>query len=220
MQARIEPSHPDSLVSGTTQQVELNTSTARALPIPLPPVEEQSRIVAKVDELMTLCDTLEVQQQVRRKIQNNLRQSALQAVASATSRDLQTAWTRLADNFGQLFNVPEDVRQLRDVVFDLALRGVFLPDSKLRPSNDYSDAEFGPLPIGWEWKTLADLSEYITSGSRGWKAYMSSAGDSFIRSQDIKHDALIFESPAFVNLPEKVEGNRCVRYVVTAEASA
>lgn len=179
------------------------------LSVMLPPLEEQSRIVAKVDELMALCDTLEKQQQARRKLQNNLRQSILQAVANSQSpHELQTAWTRLADNFGRLFYAPEDVRQLRDVIFDLALRGVFLTDSKPSPSVDSFDAEFGPLPIGWKWRTLAELSEYITSGSRGWKTYMASEGDSFIRSQDIKHDALIFESPAFVNLPDKVEGKR------------
>ena len=37
---------------------------------------------------------------------------------------------------------------------------------------------------------------------------MASEGDSFIRSQDIKHDKLIFENPVFVKLPEKVEGKR------------
>lgn len=64
------------------------------------------------------------------------------------------------------------------------------------------------LPKGWEWKTSADLSEYITSGSRGWKADMTSARDSFIRSQDIRQDALIYENPAFVSLPERVEDKR------------
>lgn len=135
VQSRIEPSHPDSLVSGTTQQVELNTSTARALPIPLPPIEEQSRIVAKVDELMALCDTLEAQQKTRRKLQNNLRQSTLQTVASALSRHgLQTTWTRLADNFGRLFHAPEDVDEFVAELKNMAVRGLLsLPSTSLSP---------------------------------------------------------------------------------------
>jgi type I restriction enzyme S subunit len=37
----------------------VNMSTVRAYPIPLAPLAEQRRIVAKVDELMALCDRLE-----------------------------------------------------------------------------------------------------------------------------------------------------------------
>lgn len=186
----------------------LGTESAREALFPFPPKKEQSQIVAKVDELMALCDKLELQQQTRRTLQNNLRQSTLQAVASATRpHELQTTWTRLAENFGQLFHAPEDIKELRDLASYLALRGVFLPESQLGAGAARSDAN-DTLPTGWVWKTLADLSEYVTSGSRGWKAYIASSGDPFIRSQDIKHDALIFENPAFVNLPVKVEGKR------------
>jgi type I restriction enzyme S subunit len=177
--------------------------------IPLAPIAEQSRIVAKVDELMALCDKLEVQQQERRKLQNNLRQSTLQAVAAASSpHELQAAWSRLEVNFGRLFSLPEDVRQLRDVVFDLALRGLLLPTSKTQIQIERGNEDRPPLPVGWQWMSLGGLSEYVTSGSRGWKAYLANEGDAFIRSQDIKHDALIFENPAHVALPERVEGKR------------
>ncbi|MFI8556887.1 restriction endonuclease subunit S [Pseudomonas putida] len=186
VQSRIEPSHPDSLVSGTTQQVELNTSTARALPIPLPPLEEQSRIVDKVDELMALCDKLEAQQQARRTLQNALRQSTLQAVANGTSPyELQTTWARLADSFGHLFHVPEDVADLRKMVSELAIRGT------LEVSNEPTDtstvdvylAELArkksgkrfaksvqvnddiPLPEGWRWVLLEDL---LSGSESGW----------------------------------------------------
>ncbi|MFI5446533.1 restriction endonuclease subunit S [Polaromonas sp. UC242_47] len=187
----------------------MSSKALAMIPFPLPPLEEQSRIVAKVDELMAVCDKLETQQLARRKLQNNLRQSTLQAVARATSpHKLQTTWERVADNFGRLFHAPEDVRMLRDVIFDLALRGALLSDVKHEDSAASLADDVVPLPQGWHWKTLAELSEYITSGSRGWKAYIASAGDSFIRSQDIKHDALIFENPAFVSLPVKAEGKR------------
>lgn len=177
--------------------------------IALPPLEEQFRIVAKVDELMALCDQLEAQQQERHKLQNSLRKSILQALASAQApHELQKSLQRLQANFEYLFSVSGDVRLFRDVLFDLGLRGMLLPESKLTVRDDSSSEEFGPLPTGWEWKKLADLSEYITSGSRGWKTHMTSTGDSFIRSQDIRQDALIFESPAFVTLPERIEGKR------------
>lgn len=93
--------------------------------IPLPPAEEQLRIVAKVDELMALCDTLEGQQQTRRKIQNNLRKSILQALADAQSpNEMQIAWARLEENFGRLFSVPEDVDEIIAVIMNLAARGL------------------------------------------------------------------------------------------------
>jgi type I restriction enzyme S subunit len=196
-------------MTGTAGQKRLSTEYFSTRALPLPPSTEQSRIVAKVDELMALCNKLEAQHQARRKLQNKLRQSTLQSVASATRpHELQTTWARLADNFGKLFQAPEDVRTLRDVIFDLALRGALLPDVTHEDSADSIADGATPLPDGWDWKTLAELSEYITSGSRGWQSYVSSIGYSFIRSQDIKHDALIFENPAFVSLPAKAEGKR------------
>ena len=38
---------------------KINQAILRALPIPLPALSEQRRIVATVDELMALCDRLE-----------------------------------------------------------------------------------------------------------------------------------------------------------------
>ena len=46
--------------AGSTNQVELTAQIANKQVIPLPPLAEQHRIVAKVDELMELCDRLEV----------------------------------------------------------------------------------------------------------------------------------------------------------------
>lgn len=99
-----------------------------ALPVALPPVDEQVLIVAKVNELMALCDRLEQQQQDRRKLQNALRQSTLQALSSAESpHELQESWQRLQANFGRLFSEPEDVRDFKALVLDLAVSGRLLP---------------------------------------------------------------------------------------------
>jgi type I restriction enzyme S subunit len=102
----------------------LGTDSARDALFPFPPLEEQSRIVAKVDELMDLCDQLETQQQQRRTLQNHLRQATLQAVAASQSpHELQDSWLRLQANFDQLFSAPEDVVAFKGLVLDLAISG-------------------------------------------------------------------------------------------------
>jgi type I restriction enzyme S subunit len=50
-----------SQASAATAQPHLYIRDIREMPIPLPPVVEQHRIVAKVEELMSLCDRLEAQ---------------------------------------------------------------------------------------------------------------------------------------------------------------
>lgn len=102
----------------------------------LPPTEEQSRIVAKVDELMALCDTLEAQQQERRRLQNALRQSTLQALADASSpHELKTTWARLAENFELLFEGSEDVVAFKGLILDLAVSGELLSIEHRHPSS-------------------------------------------------------------------------------------
>lgn len=134
VQARIHPAHPDSLVSGTTQQVELSTSTARALAVPCPPVEEQVRIVAKVGELMALCDQLEEQQKDRHEMQDALRSSSLRALSNAQSpHELRASWHRLQANFSHLFGEPVDVDDFVAELKNLAVRGALVEVSRLAP---------------------------------------------------------------------------------------
>lgn len=111
-------------MTGTAGQRRLPTDYFATRAFPLPPSEEQGRIVAKVDELMALCDQLEQQQQDRRKLQNALRLSTLQALGRAQSaRDLQTVWQRVQSNFGNYFSEKSDIDDLRKSVLALAFSG-------------------------------------------------------------------------------------------------
>lgn len=156
-----------------------------AIPIAIPPKEEQSRIVAKVDELMALCDQLEQQQQDRRKLQNALRQSTLQALASAQSpHDIRASWQRLQANFGQFFSKPSDVAELRSLLVELAIRGALTPEGVQEPSGNSAgqvgdqavqrssrrfvkgttiDSPFD-LPPTWNWVLFEELLEGSESG--------------------------------------------------------
>ncbi|HBM2916721.1 TPA: restriction endonuclease subunit S [Klebsiella michiganensis] len=117
----------EASMTGTAGQKRLPTDYFALCAMPLPPTTEQARIVAKVDELMALCDKLEAQQRTRRTLQNALRQSTLRAVTSATSpHELQTAWSRLDKNFARMFHMPEDIVAFKGVILDLAVSGELL----------------------------------------------------------------------------------------------
>lgn len=73
-----ESDHAHGLV-----MTHINRGPFLAHPIPLPPLAEQKRIVAKVDELMTLCDRLDAQQQEREHAHAALTHAALARFAGA-----------------------------------------------------------------------------------------------------------------------------------------
>lgn len=114
-------------MTGTAGQKRLTSDYFASRAFPLPPLAEQNRIVEKVNELMDLCNKLEEQQLQKRQLQNQLRQSAFQAVAIATSPfELKLHWLRLQENFDQLFSAPEDVTDFKGLLLDLAVNGKML----------------------------------------------------------------------------------------------
>ena len=62
----------------TTKQTELGVEKTRTILIPLPPLAEQERIVAKVDELMKICEELEKENNIVQKLSSELFQSVMQ----------------------------------------------------------------------------------------------------------------------------------------------
>lgn len=157
---------------GSAQGV-IGKAELSAVRLRVPTDDEQSRIVAKVDELMALCDRLEGQQQQRRSLQNNLRQSTLQAVATATSpHELQTTWTRLADNFGQLFEAPEDIDDFIASLKNMAVRGLLSLPSQSAPPVDEIVADCDEL-----------RDQYIASGLMRRQKLVASAESDVVYPQ-------------------------------------
>ncbi len=61
-----------------TAQPSLSMDTIREIYVPIPPLAEQKRIVAKVDKLMQLCEELEIENNIARKSSSELFQSIMQ----------------------------------------------------------------------------------------------------------------------------------------------
>jgi type I restriction enzyme S subunit len=72
----------------------------------------------------------------------------------------------------------------------------------------YKQTEVGVIPKEWTAKPLGELSEFITSGSRGWAAFYSDQGALFIRSQNVRAGRLDFDDSQFVTPPQGAEGSR------------
>ncbi|ABX03929.1 restriction modification system DNA specificity domain [Herpetosiphon aurantiacus DSM 785] len=69
-----------------TKMPRLGTLDGKKASIPLPPLAEQQRIVAKVAQLMALCDQLEQQQTSREALRQQVQQSAIKQLLSELAR--------------------------------------------------------------------------------------------------------------------------------------
>ena len=113
--------------SQTTNIANITFGTIRAHLIPLPPLAEQHRIVAKVDELMALCDQLEAAQQERERRRDRLSSASLQRLnqpAVDTTPETQREHARFhLHQLPRLTTGPEHIEALRQAILNLAVNG-------------------------------------------------------------------------------------------------
>jgi type I restriction enzyme S subunit len=102
--------------------------------IPLPPLAEQKRIVAKVDELMSLCDRLETQQKEREEQASELTRASLSRFADAPTP------ANLEFLFHKSYTIPP--ADLRKSILTLAVQGKLVPQD---PTDEPAEADFKAL---------------------------------------------------------------------------
>jgi type I restriction enzyme S subunit len=172
IQQRMIPGQENSMVTGTTNQVELSAAKVSELPIPCPPLAEQKRIVAKVDELMALCDQLEAQQQERERRFPVLSRTCHAHFAEAPTPD---NLNRIFDEVGavspddlrrSIVNIAIQGRLVRQLDGDEAVDVLLARCKAQRAKNGRTGSDEGTLgesvhgrfiPETWRWKKLDDL---------------------------------------------------------------
>lgn len=170
----------------------LNGQSLARILIPLPPLAEQHRIVARVDELMGLLDRLEAARTARDDVRRAARDAALAALRDAEDTDaVEAAWGRIAGQMDALFAEPEDVGPLRQAVLGLAVRGrlvrqdnrdgtgeavlrdveaersMLAEKGQLRRGSadvDSSASRPSEIPASWRWARAAEVTLLITDG--------------------------------------------------------
>jgi type I restriction enzyme S subunit len=172
----------------------INDSDFAILPFPLPPLAEQHRIVAKVDELMALCDQLEAAKTQREQSRERLVAASLQRLnqpaedAAAFREDARFTFNHLP----RLTTRPAHIKQLRQTILNLAVRGKLVEqDPNDEPASELikriraekaqlvkerklrKQDELPPIkereqafsaPISWSWERLGNISRKIHYG--------------------------------------------------------
>lgn len=92
--------------------------------IPIPPKNEQTRIVSRLNDLMALCDHLEQQSYQSIDAHNQLVDTLLQIlVDSANADELASNWQRLSEHFDTLFTTEYSIDALKQTILQLAVMG-------------------------------------------------------------------------------------------------
>ena len=204
----------------------------------MPPIAEQHRIVAKVDELMTLCDQLENQHNNAAEAHEKLVTHLLGTLTqSQNAEDFNTHWQRISEHFDTLFTTEVSIDALKQTLLQLAVMGKLVPQDpndepasellkriqaekakliaegkikKDKPLAEITEEEKPfELPVGWEWTRLAELTTKITDGTHHTPTYVDS-GIPFLSVKDMSSGVIDFSSTRFISSDEHEQlSKRC-----------
>jgi type I restriction enzyme, S subunit len=148
--------------SGSTNQVELTAQMANAQPVPLPPLAEQQRIAAKVDELMALCDRLEAARAGREAVRDRLTAATLTCLtAPETDAEAFAIHARFAlQTLPTLTTRPDQIKTLRQTILNLAVRGKLVEPDLTIPRRDVELEELTRIVRGSSPRPKGDSRYY------------------------------------------------------------
>ena len=200
---------------GTTFK-EVSGKLVAAFPFPLPPLEEQQRIVAKVDELMVLCDGLAAAQAERERRRDRLSTAVLQHLNSGFdlpgSIEPRENASFFLEHLPQLSVRQNQIPLIRTAILALAVRGRLVQQDasevpatvtlgeaaekkkfagRNRTGRDWNKgntpSEDYALQNGWAWTRIGDAVERVTVGFVGsMTAHYTDDGVPFLRSQNVR----------------------------------
>ena len=153
-----------SLGFGTTF-VAINKKHLTMFPIPLPPLVEQKRIVAKVDELMALCDQLDKARAEREATRDRLAAALLGRLNAPDPETFHDDARFALSALPSMTARPDQVKQLRQTILSLAVRGkLVLQDPNCEPVLSIIEAiraEGSPLPTSGKASKAAKASATV-----------------------------------------------------------
>jgi type I restriction enzyme S subunit len=139
-----------------------------ALLVALPPLAEQHRIVAKVDELMALCDRLEATRGNREAVRDRLAAASLARLNAPDPETFQADARFALDALPALTKRPDQIKHLRQTILNLAVRGKLTPQDvnderasellkRIGAQTNHRDLDVDhELPTSWAWALIEE----------------------------------------------------------------
>lgn len=171
-------------------------------PIAIPPLAEQKRIVAKIEELLPYIDRYEQAwgrlEDFNRRFPVDMQKSILQMAIQG----------KLVEQRPEEGTGEELYQQIQQEKQRLIKAGTIKKEKPL-PKVTEDEIPF-EVPETWKWVRLGYLTEMITSGSRDWAQFYSESGDKFIRMGNLSRGSfhMRLDKMQYVSLPDKAEGQR------------
>jgi len=203
-----------SMASTTTNISNISTTKLARLELSFSPIDEQRRIVAKIEELFSDLDAGVV---ALERVRANLKRYRAAVLKAAVEGKLTEDWRAQHPNTEPASVLLERILTDRRRQWEKDQFAKFAQAGKQPPKGwqaGYRDPALPSnlrcedIPTSWTNATLDQLSQFITSGSRGWAKYYSDNGAMFIRAQDIKTDRLRLDDVARVTVTPGAEGER------------
>ncbi|AHV35870.1 hypothetical protein AI20_11915 [Aeromonas hydrophila YL17] len=214
--------------SSSTTIAILNKGKWEALPVPLPPIFEQHRIVAKVDELMALCDQLEQRSESQLAAHQTLVETLLATLTDSCDVDeLAQNWARLSTHFDILFTTEASIDALKQTILQLAVMGKLVPqdpsdepasslleriaaekaqlvkEKKIKKEKPLSvireDEKPFELPQGWEWERFGKIFLDLKYGTSQRSDYLID-GNPVLRIPNVAGGAISLDDLKFSKL--------------------
>lgn len=204
----------------------INRGKWEELLVPIAPLSEQHRIVAKVDELMSLCDQLEQQTEISIEGHQTLVEVLLNTLtSSADAQELMQNWLRISEHFDALFTTEKSIDSLKQTILQLAVMGKLVPqdsndepaaklleriaeekaqlikDKKIKKQKALpeitEDEKPFELPSGWEWCKLQNLCYKITDGEHSTPK-RTETGYYLLSARNVTNEGIILDDVDYV----------------------
>ncbi len=194
---------------------------------PLPPLEEQKRIVEKVEKLQEFIKNLKEIYSSDEKNRNNLKKSLLTEIKkSYDDTKLLNNLELVFNNFDKIVKTKEDIKDIRNLILSLAIKGKLVPQNendepagellkriqaekerlikekiikKEKPLPKITEEEIPfDIPKNWEWVRFFNLCSVLTCGYASTPKY-EKKGKIFISARNVKPYKFLLDNYKFIS---------------------